>query len=105
MRSHRFNWRTIMVGVASLSLILTIIVQAIRLRSAAVELLRARAKLARVDPEAAWALPAVNAHRVNHSWRGQAGAGRWRAVERVMRRRDFTGLSEVRSVQQRGLSP
>ena len=54
MRSHRFKLRTIMVGVAFLSLILTIIVQAIRLRSAAVELQRARARLARLDLEAAW---------------------------------------------------
>ena len=72
MRSHRFKVRTIMVDVAFLSLILTIIVQAIRLRSAAVELQRARARLARVEPEAAWA-QAID--ELDRSW-----GSRWAAA-------------------------
>jgi hypothetical protein len=76
MRSYRFKLRTIMVGVAFLSLILTIIVQAIRLRSAAVELQRARARLARVDPEAAWAQAIEDSHRFRSSPQNQR---RWAA--------------------------
>jgi hypothetical protein len=72
MRSHRFKLRTIMIGVAFLSLIVTIIVQAIRLRSATMELQRVRARLARVDPEAAWAQAIDESHR---SW-----SSRWAAA-------------------------
>ena len=65
-----------MVGVAFLSLILTIIVQDIRLRSAAVEHQRARARLARVDPEAAWAEAIEDSHRFWSSPTESAGMDR-----------------------------
>jgi hypothetical protein len=76
MRSHRCKLRTIMVGVAFLSLILTIIVQAIRLRSTAVELQRARARLARVDPETAWAQAIEDSNRI---WSSPQNQRRWAA--------------------------
>ena len=76
MRSPRFQLRTILVGVVFLSLILTIIVQAIRLRNAAVELQRTRARLAQVDPEAAWAQAIDESHR---DWGSPRSMGRWAA--------------------------
>ena len=87
MRSHRFKLRTIMVGVVFLGLISTIVVQAIRLRGTAVELQRARARLARVDPEAAWAQAIDESHR---SWSSPQNQRRWAAAMDYARHRIST---------------
>jgi hypothetical protein len=76
MRSPRFRLRTLMVSIAFLGLLLTLAAQAIWLRSAELLVRQLRARLARVDPEAAWAQEIEDSHRF---WSSPQNQRRWAA--------------------------
>jgi hypothetical protein len=76
-----------MVSIAFLGLLLTIVVQAIYLRSAALQVRQLQARLARVDPEAAWAQAIDDSHRF---WSSPPIQRRWAAAMDYERHRMST---------------
>jgi hypothetical protein len=74
MQLTQFRLRTLMVSIAFLGFVLTIMIQAIRLQSALLQVQQLRASLARVDPEAAWAQASDESHRF---WSSPQNQQRW----------------------------
>jgi hypothetical protein len=67
MRLPQFRLRTLMFGIAILSLILTVIVQSVLLRNAAIREQQLRAALAQAEAEKEWASAINNWNRFGGS--------------------------------------